>query len=278
MVREGGEIELVKRYALPRRAAGARGHMSQFHYSAIWTLNRIKELLALIEKENYQEGLEEGQLRQWNGLVRKFCSPSAPLMELTKIQEMDDLHQKIQRAHPRKATLKVVLEAARECLVDHTQRASKEQEKKSRNGWRKWLAKQSDAGGASGAAYAFVKRVQQDPDLVVSCMEGRSAAPQDVVSADLEEWKEVWESLRDRADAPWRKIQWEKEERGSMSKITVDQFRGVARSFKVNTGVGIDGIAPHQFAWLSDELVQCLLQMLEKQRRNASGLNRFPVR
>ena len=38
----GGEIEVVKRYALPRRAAGGLGHMRQTLYAAVWGLNRVK--------------------------------------------------------------------------------------------------------------------------------------------------------------------------------------------------------------------------------------------
>ena len=44
----GGMPEIVKRYCLPGRAGKGRGHMRQAHYSAIWALNRVGELLALI--------------------------------------------------------------------------------------------------------------------------------------------------------------------------------------------------------------------------------------
>ena len=51
----------------------------------------------------------------------------------------------------------------------------------------------------------------------------------------------------------------------------------MARSFKVNTGVGIDGIAPHQFAWLSDELVQCVLHLVEEIEKNCKWPERISI-
>ena len=53
----GKDIDTVKRYALPRRAAGNLGRINQSHYSAIWARNRIKELLALVQKEKQQGAL-----------------------------------------------------------------------------------------------------------------------------------------------------------------------------------------------------------------------------
>ena len=238
--------------------------MTHGHYSAIWTINRVSELLALITKEEEQGALGGGQCAQWNGIVRKLCSPSSPMMELIKVQTMEDLQQKLQRGCATKQTLKPELEVAQAYLEEQISQANKEQEKKARKGWRDWLVKQSGAGGASGAAHAFIKRVQLEPDLLVTCLEGKSAAPQDIVRADFEEWKGVWDSLQDKAGAPWRGAQSHKEGWGRLRKITIAQFRRVARSFKSNTGVGIDGVSPHQFAWLSDDLVHCTLQLFEE--------------
>ena len=125
------------------------------------------------------------------------------------------------------------------------------------------MAKQTGAGGASGAAHAFIKRAQMEPDLLVTCLDRKSAAPQDIVQADFKEWKGVWDSLPDGAEAPWRSEKAGKEEWGRLSPIATTQFRKVARSFKTNTGVGIDGISPHQFAWLSDDLIKCVTQLIE---------------
>ena len=71
----GEDMATVKRYVLPRRAAGGRGQMRQCHYSAIWTKNRISDLLALVQKEKQQGTLTQAQAKQWNDIVRKFCSP-----------------------------------------------------------------------------------------------------------------------------------------------------------------------------------------------------------
>ena len=118
--------------------------------------------------------------------------------------------------------------------------------------------------GRIGAAHAFVKRVQQEPDLLVMCMGNKSAMPQDVVEADLKEWKGVWDSLQDKAEAPWRGIRWEEEESWGLEDITVEQFRKTARSFKRHTGVGVDWVSPHQFDWLSDDLIEALIKLWKK--------------
>ena len=103
---------------------------------------------------------------------------------------------------------------------DRVEREQGEQENKERSNWRRWLNIQSDGGGAAGAAHAFVRRVQQEPDLVVSCMGRKSVAVQDVVQAGLVEWKQVWNALPHMASAPWRSIQWKDEERDGLAPIT----------------------------------------------------------
>ena len=178
------------------------------------------------------------------------------------------LMEEMQRGRQSKEGLREILQEVEKLLEEHVEKASKEQEKRSRNAWRKWVLKQSETGSASGAAHAFVRRAQQEPDLVVRCLETKSAAPQDVVQADLADWRKVWEALPDLAAAPWRKVQWTSAEEERLEPITLDKFRRVARSFKAKTGVGLDEITPNQFAWLSDELIGAMLRLygeIEKQ-------------
>ena len=183
------------------------------------------------------------------------------MVELQSLEAVGKLLDVIQRHHRSKNELKEDLQEAARVLGEHVEKATKEQDKRARNEWRKWVMKQSGTGAASGAAHAFVKRVQQEPDLVINCLEGKSAAPQDVVQADLEEWRTVWEGLPDLAAAPWRGENWETRDEDKLLPITVDAFRRAARSFKARTGVGSDEIAPRQFAWLSDELIGAMIRL-----------------
>ena len=264
----GGEVELVKRYVLPRRAAAGLGHMRQTLYAAVWGLNRVKELKALVIKDTAQGGLARPQEQQWIGITRKMLSPKSLMVELLEFGPVGKLMEEMQRGRQSKEGLREILQEVEKLLEEHVEKASKEQEKRSRNAWRKWVLKQSETGSASGAAHAFVRRAQQEPDLVVRCLETKSAAPQDVVQADLADWRKVWEALPDLAAAPWRKVQWTSAEEERLEPITLDKFRRVARSFKAKTGVGLDEITPNQFAWLSDELIGAMLRLygeIEKQ-------------
>ena len=78
----------------------------------------------------------------------------------------------------------------------------------------------------------------------------------------MEEWNRVWQALDDRGSAPWRGAAAHGE-REQMRKITVGDLRRAARSFKERTGVGIDGIAPRQLDWLSDALLERVIELLE---------------
>ena len=70
---------LAQRQVLPRRAAGSHGNMGQAEFAVVWGANRLRELLALSDIHASRNGLTEGQRQQWDRLVRKVCSPSAPI-------------------------------------------------------------------------------------------------------------------------------------------------------------------------------------------------------
>ena len=80
----GGQLQIVERYAVLRRAVGAMGHMRQAHYSAMWARSRIQELLSLVRRDQEQGGLELQHSYQWDCIVRKLCSPNSPMLVLTK--------------------------------------------------------------------------------------------------------------------------------------------------------------------------------------------------
>ena len=77
MVWKGGEIEVVKRYALPRRAAGGLGHMRQTLYAAVWGLNKGKRIKGT--------GYQRGSARQLGKGARGPMERKYPQNALTEI-------------------------------------------------------------------------------------------------------------------------------------------------------------------------------------------------
>ncbi len=118
--------------------------------------------------------------------------------------------------------------------------------------WNKWLARQARMGGAGGAAHRFVKRVEEDPDVVLRCGGARTATAQDTVNSDWQAWNLIWTRLQEHASAPWRT---DDVELRALPRITAALLRWAALTFKEMTGIGIDGTYPRQVAWLSDELL-----------------------
>ena len=223
---------------------------------------RLKGMKALSDKAESQGELTEAQTVQWQALIRKFCSPSAPARfdagDAVLDEACDGLQAFFLKPKEAKQKLDHVLKYA-ETKVDLRRKAD---EKKARRSWRDWIAQQMKGGAASGMAHNFVKRVEEDPQILMRCSNGLSAAPQDVAQGDLEEWNKVWQALEGRGSAPWRQREEDGgDERGK--KIQVRDVRRAVRSFKERTAVGIDGIAPRQLDWLSDTLLRRVIEFLE---------------
>ena len=258
----GGKLKLVGRQTMPRRAAADLGRLKQNQYAYVWCQLRLQGMQALAIKATAAGALTEAQMDQWHALVRKFCSPSAPARFDAEDCLLEEACAGLQAFYMRPEGAQELLGRA----LDHVTRRIKENkqadDKAARGAWRAWLAQQMRGGAASGAAHCFAKRVEADPDLLIRYSAGLSAAPQDVVQADLEEWNKVWKALEGRSAAPWRS-EGMKCEGAPRRKIRVKDIRKVARSFKERTGIGIDGIAPNQLDWMSDVLLERTIELLE---------------
>ena len=83
------------------------------------------------------------------------------------------------------------------------------------------------------------------------------AAPQDVVELDMKAWNIIWQRGAGEAGTPWRSVEgdteWEQ-----IPAPTAKELRAAARTFRPSTGMGIDGVVPKAYAWLSD----CLLERI----------------
>ena len=241
----GGELKLVSRQVFPRRAAGALGRMKQKQYAYVWCQLRLQGVKALADKRKAHGALNEAQMAQWHALIRKFCSPSSLARYDAEDFILDKVCAELQAVYSRPEEAIEVLDSTMSHVNQKVDGQRQEDETAARNSWKVWLKKQMQGGSASGAAHGFVKRVEADPDVLIKCASGASAAPQDVVQADLEEWNKVWQALKEKEAAPWRRADLKAGE-APLRKITVADLRKVARSFKERTGIGIDGIAPRQ--------------------------------
>ena len=72
-------MSVVMRLAVPRRVDGRLGSISQEDFGNVWALNRIVELSCIAKKAQGGGELSAACLEQWNKLVRKICSPFAPV-------------------------------------------------------------------------------------------------------------------------------------------------------------------------------------------------------
>ncbi len=126
--------------------------------------------------------------------------------------------------------------------------------------WKTWVKDQIRRGG--GALHAFTKRVVERAEEAVNGSEGRCGSPQSHVEADKEEWDKTWQRLRGVAAAPWRGERASIEEWAQLPPPSVGEMRVAARRFHQFTGVGADLFRPHWFAWLSDQLLQVVAQLM----------------
>ncbi len=249
----GQAVGTVERSTMPRRAAGDKGHMSQRDYALVWALNRLTELRALAAKEQAGQVLGEGRLRQWKNVVRKICSPASPVGLHGDGRWMTFLGQLREHAHEPAKALDLISSTVDWVTIIIENDAARRRAK-GKQAWARWLAAQRKAGGAGGAAHRFVKRVEEDPDIVLRVGGRRTVTPQSVVDSEWETWNTVWSKLQAHGDAPWR-TNYDME---SLPCLTADVLRAAALTFKEATGVGVDGISPKQCAWLSDELLSSL--------------------
>ena len=253
-------ISVAQRPALPRRAAGSLGQMRQTEYAVVWGANRLRELLVLSEKHASFRSLTPGQWQQWECLVRKVCSPSAPVCCTDQRWEHVTAVLQAHRANPREACN--ALRIASNWAAALVNRQSKARALRRYASWQEWKRQLSRAGGPGGALFAFLKRTEQDPELVVRCGSFRSASPQAVLHQDFQVWNTLWQKLSCHGATPWRTERLEVDSSSPLPPLRHGALRAAARTFKTSTGAGADGLLPSQLGWLSDALLDQLGQLL----------------
>ena len=257
------EAEEVLRPALPRRAAGPRGAMAQTEYIAVWGANRLKELLALSELHQNTGAHSPGQERQWINLVRKFCSPTAPTTGAGDAR-WDDTAKELQRHWTAPGGAASALRIASNWAEALVRRQSKNRADKQRDSWEKWKRRQAAAGEQGGALFRFIKRVEEDPEVVVRCLSGASASPQAILDQDYQCWNKLWQKMNQQASQPWRQDDSGPAGRiEEMPPLDCAVLRKAATTFKASTGMGVDALVPTQYAWLSDELLSNIGKFLQ---------------
>ena len=241
---------LALRQVLPRRAAGRHGNMGQAGFAVVWGVNRLKELLERSEIHETRGALSEGQRRQWDRLVRKMCSPSAPVF--CAGGRWEDTLEALQEHRWQPCGARNALRIAHNwamALVSGRLRYGPPvgiagMGKKTVRGWR-----------SGGRSFQFLKRTEQDPEIVVRCGGVRSASPQAVLQQDFLLWNDLWQKLAHPGGKPWRALPREMEPSEDLPPLGHNQLRKAARTFRTTTAAGADGLVPSQFGWLSDNLL-----------------------
>ena len=244
---------LALRQVLPRRAAGRHGNMGQAEFAVVWGVNRLKELLELSEIHETRGALSEGQRRQWDRLVRKMCSPSAPVF--CAEGRWEDTLEALQEHRWQPCGARNALRIAHNWAMALVSRQAKIRANRRNASWQEWKRRQCEAGGAEGALFNFLKRTEQDPEIVVRCGGVRSASPQAVLQQDFLLWNGLWQKLAHLGGKPWRALPREMEPSEDLPPLGHNELRKAARTFRTTTAAGADGLVPSQFGWLSDNLL-----------------------
>ena len=77
----GKGTDVALRPAIPSRMGGKQGNLNQEDYGNEWVLNRLTEPGFIARKAVAGSALSEACKAQWANLVRKICSPSAPIAQ-----------------------------------------------------------------------------------------------------------------------------------------------------------------------------------------------------
>ena len=252
---------LVQRQVLPRRTAGRHGNMGEAQFAVVWGANRLRELLGLSEIHAGTGALTVGQRTQWDRLVRKVCAPSAPIF--CAEGRWEHVIEALQRCRLRPAEARDALNIAHNWAMALVNRQAKVRTERRKASWQEWKRRQCDAGGAGGALFSFLKRTEQDPELVVRCGGVRSASPQAVLQQDFQMWNGLWQKLSHLGGKPWRSAPRANEPTVGLPPLGHEELRKAARTFKPTTAAGVDGLVPSQFTWLSDTLLDEIGKLYE---------------
>ena len=158
--------------------------MAQSEYATVWGANRLRELTVRSELDKNFGVHSAGQERQWANLVRKFCSPTAPITGVGEAR-WEDIANTLQRCWTKPAEAATALRITHNWAEALTKRQARLRAEKHKDSWDKWKKKQAAAGAQGGALFWFVKRAEEDPEVVARCSSGLSATPQAILDQDF---------------------------------------------------------------------------------------------
>ena len=248
---------VVKTWSLPPRSAGKEGGMDIETYAYSWTATRLRELAHLGRKAGKGwEWDDEARARQWAGLKAKFIWPSPFLRQATATDNL--LRECVNFAAQGTVSDWRVFEEWADWAAVTTRRRKAAAMEGARQAWRAFIQKDLAKGG--GSLHAFAKRSEEHQGESVADEVGRSGTPQDIVLAEAEEWESIWHRFQGTCAAPWREADLRESER--LPRPTVSELRRCAGTFRTATAVGCDSFFPRWFAWLSDELLEAIIDFL----------------
>jgi hypothetical protein len=84
-----------------------------------------------------------------------------------------------------------------------------------------------------------------------------SGSLHDTLGCDKDAWEQIWRTHAGSAKAPWREgFDPNAAFVATLPKITVEDLRAAAKTFKRRTSLGGDSTHPRACGWLSDEVLQ----------------------
>ncbi len=261
---------------LPPRCTASLGKVDRKGHALVWFAIRAEEMGALLRKLRLSRGdLGANALSQWRRLHAKMAQPKGLLGDLfdldprwrAAVQTLSDLGGELIDVDASTDLEDIIEEYVRQAKTAAHQRAE-ERRSTAASKWRSWIKAQAAAGGP--AIHRYVRRQKEVAERSIGEGEERTSSPQALVDADLRQWQVIWDRLKGIATAPWVNANIDHE--SPLPKPTVDAVRRAARGFKLWTGVGSDLIPPRAYAWLSDELIECIIDVFMKVER----LGRWP--
>ena len=192
----------VKDVVLPVRAGGVCGKLDKSTYAILWAANRLQELAALAgiaceatEKGVEGRGLSESQWKQWNRIINKLASPSAPICPSALGDERwGGVMEKVQAGRLRPSLQCDFLTTTANWARALVRRKVKERGVIRRKGWAAWIKEQVKEGGSG--LHRFVKRIVEKPEQILVLGGGPTASPQDIADNDLREWEKSGRDMK----------------------------------------------------------------------------------
>ena len=145
--------------------------------------------------------MSDAQWKQWNRIVNKKASPSAPICPSAIGDERwGAVMEKVQAGRASPSMQRDFLVTTENWARALVKRKVKERGAFRRKGWATWIREQVKGGGSG--LHRFVKRGIEKPEQILWVRGGPSASPQDIADNDLLEWEKIWKMHGGRACAP----------------------------------------------------------------------------